>query len=150
MKNIQLLDQVRNLLSHRIAEVRNQVVAIPACAIVPGKLAMIAVRSNDPLLDPVRACIGCNCRRALAVKEVVFVLWDAIPERFIANAMCHVDVRRVVIVRDPDIDGLVAKVVVDESQFGEAVGPESVFPRAAAMLTQVDIEIVFAGVGRAV
>ena len=50
--------------------------------------------------------------------------------------------QRVVIEHDPIVGGPVAKVVVNDDQLSDAIGPDSVFPRLAAMLTATDIEIV--------
>jgi transcription antitermination factor NusA-like protein len=74
--------------------------------------------------------------------SVVFVKWDPSRAQFVANAFQHVDVVRTFMQHDPDIGGQVAKVVVDDADLELAFGPNGVYPRLAAMLTQTDVEIV--------
>jgi N utilization substance protein A len=63
-------------------------IEIVAAARDPGLRAKIAVKSNDPRIDPVGACVGMRGSRVQAVsnelagERVDIILWDANPAQF--------------------------------------------------------------------
>ena len=136
------LDVVRESLADSVPAVREGIIEVMSCAVVPFQRAMIALRSHDELVDPIEACAANDCASALSVDEVVLVRWDASQERLITNAFTNVTVQQVLITSDPDEGTTLAKVVVSEPELDAAFGPEGIFPRLAAMLAHVNIRIV--------
>ena len=84
---------VRRLFYREVSEIRDGVVEIVGIARAPGSRTKVAVKSNDPRVDPVGACVG---MRGLRVRNITNELGneriDVIPyssdlKTFIANAM---------------------------------------------------------------
>ncbi len=59
---------LRKLLEREVSEIHDGIVEIVAIARDPGNRAKIAVRSNDPHVDPVGACVGL---RGIRVKNIM-------------------------------------------------------------------------------
>ena len=84
---------VRRLFEREVSEIHDGVVEIVGIARAPGSRSKVAVKSNDPRVDPVGACVG---MRGLRVRNITNELGgeriDVIPyssdlKTFIANAM---------------------------------------------------------------
>ena len=84
---------VRRLFEREVSEIHDGVVEIVGIARAPGSRSKVAVKSNDPHVDPVGACVG---MRGLRVRNITNELGgeriDVIPyssdlKTFIANAM---------------------------------------------------------------
>jgi hypothetical protein len=74
------------------------IVEIKAAARDPGMRAKIAVKSNDPRVDPQGTCIGVRGTRVTAVtnelngERVDIVLWSPDPAQFVINALAPAEV----------------------------------------------------------
>ena len=103
----------------------------------------MAVRSNNPNVDPVGACVGMNGARVnLIVEElrgekIDIVNWDENPGNLIQNALSPAKI--VAVFADPDEK--TAKVVVPDYQLSLAIGKEGQNARLAARLTGYKIDI---------
>ena len=103
----------------------------------------MAVRSNNPNVDPVGACVGMNGARVnLIVEElrgekIDIVNWDDNPGNLIQNALSPAKI--VAVFADPDEK--TAKVVVPDYQLSLAIGKEGQNARLAARLTGYKIDI---------
>ncbi|KAJ3616501.1 hypothetical protein Zmor_011870, partial [Zophobas morio] len=60
---------LQRLLESEIQEVIEGTVEIMAVSREPGKRAKIAVRSNDPSIDPIGACVGAGGQRIRSITE---------------------------------------------------------------------------------
>ena len=109
-------DLVRRLFEQEVAEVRENTIEIMSIAREPGSRTKIAVRSNDPNVDPIGACVGNNGSRVnnivdeLRGEKIDIVVWDENPGNFIQNALSPANV--VAVFADPE--ERVAKVVVPD------------------------------------
>ena len=136
-------DLVRRLFEQEVAEVRDGVIEIMSIAREPGSRTKIAVRSNDPNVDPIGACVGNNGSRVnnivdeLRGEKIDIVVWDENPGNFIQNALSPANV--VAVFADPE--ERVAKVVVPDYQLSLAIGKEGQNARLAARLTGYKIDI---------
>jgi len=80
------------LFKLEVPEVGQDLIEIIAGARDPGSRAKIAVKSNDPRMDPVGACVGMRGSRVqsvtneLAGERVDIILWDDNPAQFVINA----------------------------------------------------------------
>ena len=130
-------DLVRRLFEQEVAEVKDGVIEIMSIAREPGSRTKIAVRSNDPNVDPIGACVGSNGNRVnnivdeLRGEKIDIVVWDENPGNFIQNALSPANV--VAVFADPEEK--VAKVVVPDFQLSLAIGKEGQNARLAARLT---------------
>ena len=92
------------LFKLEVPEVGQGLIQILGAARDPGVRAKIAVKSNDPRIDPVGACVGMRGSRVQAVsneiagERVDIIPCDDNPAQFVINAMApaevHVDRRR--------------------------------------------------------
>ena len=132
------------LFKLEVAEVGDGLIDIMAAARDPGSRAKIAVRSNDPRIDPVGACVGMRGSRVQAVsnelagERVDIVLWDENPAQFVINAMSPAEV--VSIVMDEDTHSM--DVAVDEEQLSQAIGRGGQNVRLASELTGWELNVM--------
>ena len=86
------------LFELEVPEIEEGLIEIKAAARDPGIRAKIAVKSNDPRLDPQGTCIGMRGSRVTAVtnelagERVDIVLWSEDPAKFVINALAPAEV----------------------------------------------------------
>src|SRR6187399_3549924 len=91
------------LFKLEVPEVGQGLINILGAARDPGARAKIAVRSNDPRIDPVGACVGMRGSRVQAVsseiagERVDIIPWDATSAQFVINAMAPAEVSSIVV-----------------------------------------------------
>ncbi|MDP2433656.1 MAG: transcription termination factor NusA [Pseudomonadota bacterium] len=135
---------IMKLFELEVPEVEEGVIEIRAAARDPGMRAKIAVKSNDPRMDPQGACIGVRGTRVTAVtnelngERVDIVLWAADPAQFVINALSPAQVSSIVM----DEDKHAMDVAVDPDQVDVAIGRYGQNVRLAAELTGWEINIL--------
>ncbi|MDE6054820.1 MAG: transcription termination/antitermination protein NusA, partial [Lachnospiraceae bacterium] len=118
-------------------------VEIMSIAREAGSRTKLAVRTNNPNVDAVGACVGMNGARVNAIVEelrgekIDIVNWDENPGNFIQNALSPAKI--VAVFADPDEK--TAKVVIPDYQLSLAIGKEGQNARLAARLTGYKIDI---------
>lgn len=136
-------DLVKGLFIQEVTEINDGIVDIISVAREAGNRTKIAVKSNDPDVDPVGSCVGINGSRVNYVVEelhnekIDIVNWDESPAKFIENALSPAKVTFVI----ADADERTAKVVVPDYQLSLAIGKEGQNARLAARLTNFKIDI---------
>ena len=86
-------DEIRRLFAKHVPEVASGTVELVSIAREMGDQVLVAVRSHDPSLHPVSACVGKggvhpkSIMRELGGEKVCIVLWSESPESFILNAL---------------------------------------------------------------
>lgn len=134
---------VKRLFEAEVTEVKDGVVEIVNIAREAGSRSKISVRSNDPNVDPVGACVGINGARVNAIvdelrgEKIDIINWNENPAILIENALSPAKVVSVV----ADDDEKTAKVVVPDYQLSLAIGKEGQNARLAARLTGFKIDI---------
>ena len=132
------------LFAQEVPEVYDGIVEIVSVARDPGSRAKIAVRSNDPSIDPVGACVGMRGSRVQAVvnelqgEKIDIIQWTPDAATFIVNALAPAEVSKVVL----DEDAKRIEVVVPEDQLSLAIGRRGQNVRLASQLTGWDIDIM--------
>ncbi len=136
-------DLVKRLFESEVAEVRDGTVEIKAIAREAGSRTKIAVKSNDPNVDPVGACVGLNGARVNSIvnelrgEKIDIINWDDNPAYLIENALSPAKVICVV----ADEEEREAQVIVPDYQLSLAIGKEGQNARLAARLTGYKIDI---------
>ncbi len=136
-------DLVKRLFELEVAEVRDGTVEIKSIAREAGSRTKIAVKSNDPNVDPVGACVGLNGARVNSIvselrgEKIDIINWDENPAYLIENALSPAKVICVV----ADEDAREAQVIVPDYQLSLAIGKEGQNARLAAKLTGYKIDI---------
>jgi N utilization substance protein A len=73
-----------SLFDLEVPEISDGLMELKACARDPGLRAKIAVKSNDPRVDPIGTCVGLRGSRVTAVRNEIggenidIVLWSLI------------------------------------------------------------------------
>ncbi len=125
------------LFKLEVPEVGEGLIDIMAAARDPGSRAKIAVRSNDPRIDPVGACVGMRGSRVQTVtnelngERIDIILWNDNSAQFVINAMSPADV--VSIVMDEESHSM--DIAVEEVQLSQAIGRSGQNVRLASELT---------------
>ncbi len=134
---------VAKLFEIEVPEIANGIVEIKALAREPGHRSKIAVASNDPMIDPVGACVGArgsrvrNITNELRSERIDVVPYSDDPVEFIQAALQPARVREV---RLDEVEGI-ATVIVHDQQLSLAIGKEGQNARLAARLTGWRIDI---------
>ncbi len=132
------------LFEMEVPEISEGLIEINAAARDPGMRAKIAVKSNDPRIDPQGTCIGVRGTRVTAVtnelsgERVDIVLWSPEPAQFVINALAPAEVSSIVV----DEEKHSMDVVVDEEQLANAIGRGGQNVRLASEMTGWNINIM--------
>ena len=125
------------LFEMEVPEIEDGLMELKACARDPGLRAKIAVKSNDPRVDPIGTCVGLRGSRVTAVRNEIggenidIVLWSADPAQFVIGALAPAEVSSIVV----DEDKHAMDVVVDEDNLAIAIGRGGQNVRLASELT---------------
>jgi N utilization substance protein A len=132
------------LFKLEVPEVGEGLIEIKAAARDPGLRAKIAVKSNDPRIDPVGACVGMRGSRVQSVtnelngERVDIILWNENPAQFVINAMSPAEVVSIVV----DEDAHSMDVAVAEEQLSQAIGRNGQNVRLASELTGWELNVM--------
>jgi transcription termination/antitermination protein NusA len=132
------------LFKLEVPEVGQGLINILGAARDSGARAKIAVRSNDPRIDPVGACVGMRGSRVQAVsgelagERIDIVLWDDNPAQLVINAMAPAEVRSIVV----DEDTGAMDIAVAEDNLAQAIGRGGQNVRLASELTGWTLNIM--------
>ncbi|MBN4079077.1 transcription termination/antitermination protein NusA [Beggiatoa alba] len=132
------------LFKLEIPEVGEGLIDILGAARDPGSRAKIAVKSNDPRIDPVGACVGMRGSRVRAVsneladERVDIILWDENPAQFVINSMSPAEVVSIVV----DEEKHSMDIAVEEEQLSQAIGRGGQNVRLASELTGWTINVM--------
>jgi N utilization substance protein A len=132
------------LFKLEVPEVGQGMIQILGAARDPGIRAKIAVRSNDPRIDPVGACVGMRGSRVQAVsneiagERVDIIPWDENPAQFVINAMSPAEVISIVV----DEDSHSMDIAVSEEKLSQAIGRGGQNIRLASQLTGWDLNVM--------
>ncbi|MEY3466640.1 MAG: transcription termination factor NusA [Steroidobacteraceae bacterium] len=132
------------LFKLEVPEVGQGLIQILGAARDPGIRAKIAVRSNDPRIDPVGACVGMRGSRVQAVsneiagERVDIIPFDDNPAQFVINAMSPAEVISIVV----DEDSHSMDIAVSEEKLSQAIGRGGQNIRLASQLTGWDLNVM--------
>ena len=135
---------VIKLFELEVPEIADGLMELKACARDPGMRAKIAVKSNDPRIDPIGTCVGLRGSRVTAVRNEIggenidIVLWSADPAQFVIGALSPAEVSSIVV----DEDKHAMDVVVDEDNLAIAIGRSGQNVRLATDLTGWTINLM--------
>ena len=128
---------VSALFELEVPEIEEGVIEIKAVARDPGLRAKIAVKSNDPRLDPQGTCIGMRGSRVnsvtneLAGERIDIILYAEDTAQFVINALAPAQITSIVV----DEERHAMDVVVNEDNLALAIGKGGQNVRLASELT---------------
>jgi N utilization substance protein A len=132
------------LFKLEVPEVGQGTIEILGAARDPGVRAKIAVRSHEPRIDPVGACVGMRGSRVQAVsneiagERVDIIPWDDSPAQFVINAMSPAEVQSIVV----DEDSHSMDIAVAEEKLSQAIGRGGQNIRLASQLTGWELNVM--------
>lgn len=132
------------LFALEVPEIDDGLLEIRSAARDPGVRAKIAVKSNDPRVDPIGTCVGMRGSRVQAVtnelagERVDIILWSQDPAQFVVGALAPAEVVSIVV----DEDAHSMDVVVDEDNLAIAIGRAGQNVRLASELTGWTINLM--------
>ncbi|MBH44059.1 MAG: transcription termination/antitermination protein NusA [Gammaproteobacteria bacterium] len=132
------------LFKLEVPEVGQGLIEILGAARDPGLRAKISVKSNDPKLDAIGACVGMRGSRVqsvsneLAGERIDIIPWDEEPAKFVINAMSPAEVLSIVI----DEEKHSMDIAVSEDQLSQAIGRGGQNVRLASELTGWDLNVM--------
>ncbi len=137
-------DFIAKLFDLEVPEIEDGLLEIKSAARDPGVRAKIAVKSNDPRIDPIGTCVGMRGSRVQAVtnelagERVDIVLWSPDPAQFVIGALAPAEVSSIVV----DEEKHSMDVVVDEDNLAIAIGRSGQNVRLASELTGWSINLM--------
>src|SRR6516225_5044485 len=132
------------LFELEVPEIEEGLLEIRAAARDPGLRAKIAVKSNDPRIDPVGTCVGMRGSRVQAVsneiagERVDIIPYVENPAQFVINAMSPAEVMSIVV----DEDSHSMDIAVSEEKLSQAIGRGGQNIRLASQLTGWDLNVM--------
>lgn len=137
-------DLVRRLLELEVPEVHEKIVEILSIARDPGFRSKVAVKSNNPKVDPVGTCVGVRGSRIRPVidelrgERIDLVSWSSEPEKFIAAALSPGKVLSISLQKD---GAKQAQATVSNDMYALTLGKNGQNVRLASKLTGWNIEV---------
>lgn len=138
---------IAKLFELEVPEIATGAVEVKAIAREAGVRTKMAVRSNQPGLDPVGSCVGQRGTRVQAVlseigdEKIDIISWDEAIDKLIINALAPAKVEKITLKKKDNK----ALVIVPESELPLAIGKNGQNVRIASKLTEWEIDIVKTG-----
>ncbi len=104
----------------------------------------LAVRTREPRIDPIGACVGMRGSRVqsvsneLAGERVDIVQWDENPAQYVLNAMVPADIVSVLV----DEDARTMSLIVEEENLSQAIGRNGQNVKLASELTAWTLNVM--------
>lgn len=134
---------VKRLFEAEVTEIKDGIVEIVNVSREAGIRSKITVKSNNPNVDPLGACVGVNGSRVNAIvnelrgEKIDIVPYNENSAVYVENALSPAKVVSVI----ANDEEKTAKVVVPDYQLSLAIGKEGINARLAAKLTGFKIDI---------
>jgi len=132
------------LFELEVPELEDGLLEIKAAARDPGSRAKIAVKSNDPRVDPIGTCVGMRGSRVQAVtaelagERIDIINWAPDPAQFVISALAPAEVSSIVV----DEEKHSMDIVVDEDNLAQAIGRSGQNVRLASELTGWELNLM--------
>ncbi len=129
-----------------VPEVSENIIEIKGAARDPGVRAKVAVKSHDPRLDPVGACVGMRGSRVQAVsnelagERIDIILWNDNEAQFVVNSMSPAEIVSIVV----DEDRHSMDIAVADENLSQAIGRGGQNVRLASELTGWELNVMSA------
>jgi N utilization substance protein A len=127
-----------------VPEVGEGLISVMGAARDPGARAKVAVKSNDPRLDPVGACVGMRGSRVqsvsneLAGERIDIILWNPSEAQYVINAMAPAEIQSIVV----DEDKHSMDLAVSSENLSQAIGRGGQNVRLATQLTGWELNVI--------
>ncbi|CAL4322430.1 Transcription termination/antitermination protein NusA [Buchnera aphidicola (Chaitophorus populicola)] len=137
-------EMLTELLKIEVPEIGEGIIQIKRIARDAGSRAKIAVKTNDPRIDPVGACVGMRGARVQAVSNELFgeridiVLWDKNISVFVINAMAPAAIVSITVNKIKKF----IDIAVDFRDLAQAIGRNGQNVRLASQLSKWELNVM--------
>jgi N utilization substance protein A len=134
---------VRQLFDREVPEIHDGQIVVEKIVRDAGYRSKLAVRSLDPKIDPVGACVGMrgmrvkNVVRELNNEKIDIIPFSNDPVELLQNALAPIEIRKISV---SDEDGVIS-IVIDDDQYATVVGKKHSNQRLNAELIGYDLEV---------
>lgn len=134
---------VRQLLIQEVPELNDGTVVIDKIVRDAGYRSKLTVRSHDPKVDPVGACVGMrgmrvkNVMRELHSEKIDIIPFSQDPVELLQNALSPIEIRKISINSDEET----ISIVVDDEDFAAVIGKRGMNARLNGQLIGYDLEV---------
>ncbi len=137
-------EMLMELFKIEVPEIGDDLIDVMSVARDVGFRAKVAVRGNDPRLDPIGACVGMRGSRVQSVmnelngERIDIIQWDVNDAQFVINAMAPAEVISIMV----DEDKHTMDLAVDDEQLSQAIGKNGQNVRLASELTGWELNVM--------
>lgn len=137
-------EMLTELFKIEVPEIGDDLIDVMGAARDVGYRAKVAVRANDPRLDPIGACVGMRGSRVQSVtneiagERIDIILWDPNDAQYVINAMAPAEVLSIMV----DEDKHTMDLSVEDEQLSQAIGKNGQNIRLASELTSWELNVM--------
>jgi N utilization substance protein A len=134
---------VKQLMIQEVPELSDGTITIEAIVRDPGYRTKFTVRSSDPKVDPVGACVGMrgmrvkNVMRELHNEKIDIIPMANDPVELLQNALAPIEIRKISVNNEEDV----ISIVVDDQDFAAVLGKRGMNARLNGQLIGYDLEV---------
>lgn len=134
---------VRQLLVQEVPEINDGTVIIDKIVREAGYRTKLTVRSTDPKVDPVGACVGMrgarvkNVVRELHNEKIDIIPFSQEPVELLQNALSPIEIRKFSVSEEDKI----ISIVVEDEDFASVIGKKGLNAKLNGQLIGYDLEI---------
>lgn len=134
---------VEQLFNQEVPELGDGTITIEKIVREPGYRTKLAVRSSDPKIDPVGACVGIrgnrvkNIIRELNNEKIDIIPFSEDPVQLLQNALNPIEIKKISISEDQSK----ISIVVDDENFPAVLGKRGMNARLNAALLGIELDI---------
>jgi transcription termination/antitermination protein NusA len=134
---------VRQLMIQEVPEINDGTVILDKIVREPGYRTKLTVRSTDPKVDPVGACVGMrgnrvkNVVRELHNEKIDIIPFAQDPVELLQNALSPIEIRKISV---SDEDKTIS-IVVDDDDFAAVIGKKGMNARLNSRLIECELEV---------
>lgn len=134
---------VRQLMTQEVPELNDGTISIERIVRDPGYRTKLAVRSSDPKVDPVGACVGMrgmrvkNVMRELHNEKIDIIPASNDPVELLQNALSPIEIRKI----SANTEEGSISIVVDDDDFAAVLGKRGMNARLNGQLIGYELEV---------
>jgi N utilization substance protein A len=134
---------VRQLMIQEVPEIADGTIVIEKIVRDHGYRTKLAIRSLDPKVDPVGACVGKrgmrvkNVMRELLNEKIDIIPFSNDPVELLQNALSPIEIRKISV----NSDDQVISIVVDDDDFAAVLGKRGMNTRLNGQLIGYELEV---------
>lgn len=134
---------VKQLMIQEVPEIADGTVVIDNIVRDAGYRTKLTVRSTDPKVDPVGACVGMrgirvkNVVRELLNEKIDIIPFSADPLELLQNALAPIEIRKVSVSEDDNT----VSIVVEDDDFAAVIGKKGMNARLNSQLIGYELEV---------